>query len=411
MVLLFPGGACISNRLVNLILKGRVPYADMGRILFYLPTVTPWWFENIVVHMIRALTEAAEVHVLVPPLWRNTGILPEQLMGCPSLEKVNWHIADGEAHPSLRTSPTNPEEIVEFVRGIAPDHVVCRSADRDTPRHFPGKVHYLMEGGVAPFPLPPNWVWLADNLFDHGSMPDLARDQASDLSAWLAPAWDQLRASISAPANFLPSSTKEQPVALFLPLEYEHEENFFLIHRQGSTPNARLVSELSESLPGSVHLVLADHPLNRLHVDGSALRRTVANLSERVTLLDESVSSAAAASACDAMIVGDSKSFGLAAFWGKPLCRLSRFRSADWLGAYGNLGELLSDLGSGRARSPQTEDALVWTAYHLANNVFDPEAPECDAGSLIERLTHPVDPNRWAAGMMRADRAMTDLLQ
>lgn len=35
--------------------------AGVETILFYLPTVTPWWFDNIVVHLIRA-SPAAEVH-------------------------------------------------------------------------------------------------------------------------------------------------------------------------------------------------------------------------------------------------------------------------------------------------------------------------------------------------------------
>ena len=53
----------------------------MQRVLFYLPVVTPWWFDNIVVHLIRALGETTEVHVMVPRLWRNTGLGFEQLQG------------------------------------------------------------------------------------------------------------------------------------------------------------------------------------------------------------------------------------------------------------------------------------------------------------------------------------------
>ncbi len=42
-------------------------------VLFYLPVVTPWWFDNIVAPLIRAAASDARVSVLVPPLWRGTG--------------------------------------------------------------------------------------------------------------------------------------------------------------------------------------------------------------------------------------------------------------------------------------------------------------------------------------------------
>ncbi len=75
------------------------------RVLFYLPVVTPWWFDAIVAPLIRAAARDAHVSVMVPPLWRNTGIGPEQLAGCGDLDQVDWHILDGDDHPARRRRP------------------------------------------------------------------------------------------------------------------------------------------------------------------------------------------------------------------------------------------------------------------------------------------------------------------
>ena len=101
----------------------------MTRVLFYLPVVTPWWFDNIVAPLIRTLAVDSEVHILVAPLWRNTGIGPDQIAGCSAIPNLLWHIVDDPDHRSLRTSPTDPDGLVAFVRSIAPDYVFCRSAD------------------------------------------------------------------------------------------------------------------------------------------------------------------------------------------------------------------------------------------------------------------------------------------
>ena len=381
------------------------------RILFYLPAITPWWFEHILVPIIDALGRSAEVHVIAPEPWCGTGLGAEEIERWGDLAVIEWHLIGGPDHPSLRTQPRDPAPLIDFIHQIAPDHVICRSADRETPRNFPGRVHFLMEGGVAPLQLPPHWVWLADDLFDHGIMPPLGPEEERKLSAWLAPAWDRHRSSIEALGAALPAAGADNALNLLLPLEYEHEENFFLMHRPGPMANDQLVAELAANLPQHVRLVLTDHPLNHLHVDRQQLHRTVAEHSGRVTLLDSSISTAAAAQTCDGMIVGDSKSFGVAAFCGKPLYRSSRFRSADWLDPYSDLDTFVSDLGAGRARAPRSEDALVWAAYHLANNVFDPQAPDFAAETVIERLEAPVDEGRWAAGMARADQAFAELLQ
>ena len=81
----------------------------MAKILFYLPVVTPWWFDTIVAPMIAKLGAEAEIHVLAPEFWRNTGIGPNQLHTCASMPDIHWHIVEDDAHISLRTKPDDPE--------------------------------------------------------------------------------------------------------------------------------------------------------------------------------------------------------------------------------------------------------------------------------------------------------------
>ncbi len=60
-------------------LAGRPQRGRWMKIMFYLPVVTPWWFVNIITPLIRSAARDAEVFVLVPPRWRNTGIGPDEL--------------------------------------------------------------------------------------------------------------------------------------------------------------------------------------------------------------------------------------------------------------------------------------------------------------------------------------------
>ena len=80
----------------------RLSANTSARIMFYLPVVTPWWFEYIVVHLIRVMARAHETHVLIPPLWHNTGLGEGQLHLIQDLDHVQWHLLDGPDHPLLR---------------------------------------------------------------------------------------------------------------------------------------------------------------------------------------------------------------------------------------------------------------------------------------------------------------------
>ena len=108
------------------------------RVLFYLPIVTPWWFDNIVVHLIHVLARECEVHVMVPPSWRGTGISKAQAPHIEALPHVHWHLLNGDAHPQLRIDASEDSALLDSVASLAPDLTLCRSADLKTPARFPG---------------------------------------------------------------------------------------------------------------------------------------------------------------------------------------------------------------------------------------------------------------------------------
>lgn len=363
------------------------------RVLFYLPVVTPWWFDNIVEPLLRRLAPACDVLVVAPAPWRGTGIGARELARCADLPDVRWTILSGSDHPTLRTAPEAPELLLALVDAFAPDHVLCRSADVATPARFPGRVHYLMEGAVPPVPLPAHWIWFADAPFDHGVMPSFDARTAAALRGWIAPAWTRLRGA-AAESVRAPGDARR----ICLPLDYEHEENFFLAHRPVAGDNATFLQVIAAGLAPGFALDATNHPLNELHVDRTAIARCTAALAPRVTL---GTDTRAAIAAADGVIVTDSKAFALAALFGRPLCRLSAFATAGWLHADSDPVRFQAALAAGTARAPDPAAAQLWSAWHLSNNVVDPQDPALTADALLARLATPHDPARWAAGQAR----------
>ncbi|SFK00482.1 hypothetical protein SAMN03159338_2940 [Sphingomonas sp. NFR04] len=384
------------------------------RILFYLPMVTNWWFVHIVEPMLRRLGEAHDIHVLAPAPWRGTGIGPEELARCADLPDLRWYIMDGADHPSTRTAPEDAEGLIGFVRDLAPDVVLCRTADHETVRHFPGTVRLLMEGRYEPFAPPPRWILLTERPHDHGLLNEMTSDQADRLRAMLAPAWQRLQRSLApAPdergALFARLGIPEDRPLLLLPLECETEDNFFAMHRPGTKPNAALVRELSAQFGERCTLVVSNHPLNDAHVDAASLIEAVGDC-DNVVLLPPRIgmhpATLAMARLADGMLVGDSKTFALAAFFGVPMYRHSRFDSGAWMNAYATLEPFVADITAGTARRPDREAAQLWFAQYLLNDGFDPLAPEDD---LLARLARPFDPDRWEAALARLERTLPAL--
>lgn len=387
------------------------PRARGVRILFYLPVITQWWFDSIVEPLIRRLANAAEVHILAPVPWSGTGIGHHELARCADLPQLRWHIVDGEGHPTMRTDPADRAAIIDFVTSLAPDYVLCRSADCETVRGFPGVVRHIMEGGASPLAIPNDWVVLQEQPFDHGCMPALSSSERSELDRRIAPAWSHLL-GLAQPSRQMRKSFRawaglpvDRPI-LALPLEYEHEENFFPMHRVGATPNHRLVAELAARIDDSFFLAITNHPLNALHVDSAALEAEIASHGSRMRLLPGATpegenSTMLLAREAQGLLVGDSKVYSMAAFFGTPMLRRTRFETGGWLNAYSDPDTFLPAVASGDAVAAGREDARSWFAFHIANNLIDPKDPELTPAELLARMDRPVDSARWDAGFAR----------
>lgn len=376
-------------------------------VLFYLPVVTPWWFDTIVAPMIRVMARDVKVSVLVPPMWRNTGIGPGQLSACGDLEMVDWYILDGEDHPRLRTSAVDEEDLIALVRDIGADLTLCRSADLETPALFPGTVRFIMEGAAPPFVTSPATVWLPETLFDHGMMPPLEPALRARLDVAFQPLWDDahLRFGVADRDAFLARAGLPHGKRLIgLPLEYEHEEMFFGQHYSFPS-NIDLVNAIADQIDDDTVLAVTNHPLNEMHCDNAPLHAAIAARGGKVRMVPAIGAQGGAtmllARHCDGIVVGNSKSFGGCAFFGTPMLRLSRFRTGAWMHAYDAFAPFAAALRTGSAKAADPADALSWFALHLIDRVFEPGAPGLTAADILDRITRPIDEARWEAGLAR----------
>jgi len=223
--------------------------------MFYLPVVTPWWFTHIVFPLIKVMARDHEVHVLVPPLWRNTGIGPDQRGLIAQLPQVFWHLLDGPGHPNLRVDASEATDLIEVIRQINPQLTLCRSADIRTPQMFPGTVRYIMEAAAPPLATKPECVWLSPTLFDHGLMPEFCAEDAALLDELAAGLWTDLaRANPSTDRRaFLElHQIPSDKTIIGLPLEYEHKENFFDAHHRFANNSATVEHVLSRMRPAPI---------------------------------------------------------------------------------------------------------------------------------------------------------------
>jgi hypothetical protein len=409
-----PAATCISDGENSLAAPAR---AHRMKILFYLPVVTPWWFDCVIEPLIRTLATQHEVHVLAPQPWRGTGIGPRELERCTDLPGINWLIMDGPDHPSTRTVPEARADIIAFVQDLAPDYVLCRSADYETVQAFPGTVRLLMEGRLEPFAPPPYWTLLQSRPLDQGMLPDLSAEQRDTLATLIGPAWTALRARHAARPGDRESVFArcgipgDRPV-LLVPLEYEGEENFFAMHRVSAMPNARLVAELAEGVGPGFTLAVTNHPLNDLHVDSRELMATIDGIENAVLAppaINGLTATLALAKHVDGIILGDTKTYAAGAFFGKPMLRRTRFASGAWLRFHSDLDDFLPAIAAGNAVAPSEEDARLWFGFYLANEVIDPKAPDITPEQILAHMEQPLDDGRWEAGIERLRRALPDL--
>jgi hypothetical protein len=380
------------------------------KVLFYLPVVTPWWFQNIVEPLVRRVALIAEVHILVPEPWRSTGLGPSDIQRLADLP-IHWAVADGPDHPSLRTAPKDAAGLIDFVTQMAPDYVLCRSADFATARAFPGKVGFLMEVASAPFDVAANTTTITPSPFVNGALPELSSAESDRLQDLIAPLWSRMREhwKTTIPARediFRHAGIPSDKPVLMLPLEYEHEENFFSQHRVGPPGNRALVTRIAKLVTPGCTLVVTNHPLNTMHVGDHALIETIGKLGRRVVLAPSDIfgisPTLALAPHVEGMILGDSKAYTFGACFGTPMVRRSNFPSADWLRCETDFDRFVSDVRAGRARGPEENDARLWFAYHLANEAFLPRDPELTGAMILDRIDREVNLDRWEAGIGRA---------
>lgn len=374
------------------------------KILFYLPVVTPWWFGEIIAPMLRALHGVADLHVMVAPLWRNTGIEGAQLDAIADLDRINWHVVEADDPALFRTEAARIPGLLDRIAQIAPDITLARSADLATPGQFPGQLRYIMEGAAAPFDTDPRWVVLEEKPFAHGAMPadaaaigdlyanaldDLWRDAERRLAREPLAGW---RDHFGLPRN--------RPIVA-VPLQYEHEENFFLA-ASAFPRGVDMIAHLLDRLAPDVFLAITDHPLNRIHVDRSAIAALIDRHSERAVLCaaDKMPYGATGllAARTDAVLIDQSKSWSLAAFAGTPIMRIGNSGMASWL----NAAEPAAGAVTGRT-PPEKAAARRWFGWHLGARIVDPAALTLDR--LLAHLADTPDDAGIAANLSRLQNA------
>lgn len=374
------------------------------------------------------------MHVIVPPLWSPpdpayaqfaTGITAEQLQSCADLPDVRWHIVDDEDHLSLRTVPTAPEKLIDFVRAIDPDYTFCRGADVWTPNAFPGQVRFLMEGEFPP--LPPtvvpggarHWrtparacrriVMLGPRLYDHGIVPPLDTDQRASLLQQVAPAWHALcnwrsgqggsREAYLAQVG-LPTDRR----ILAVPLILDGPHSFFGELHSLEPSNLVLVEKLLSQLDQDFILALTAHPIQQAF-GGATVDRIAALDPDRIRIVRApgplGNATLSLIQHCDGTIITDSKVFPEAPSLGKPMLRVSRYASGAWMNVYDELALMQSDIRAGTARTAAPEETMLWYAFHYANDAFAANDPELMLADLIDRIERPLNPARWEANLSR----------
>ena len=348
------------------------------RILFYLPVVTPWWFSEMIAPMMRALHDEAEIHVLVGAMWRNTGIDAEHLNPLADLERINWHIVGEEGCEDFRTNGAAVPGLLDLVAEINPDLTLARSADTTTLEQFPGIVRFIMEGEQPPFTILPLCLIIEEKPFALGAMPAEALPLADRCVGAFTEVWDDSerfrRPSLRADWRTVLGVPRNRPV-LAVPLPYEHEENFFLMHSRFPTA-VDLMRHLLRTVDKDVFLAVSDHPLNRRFVDRKELDRLVLDNSERAALcqLDgvPGGTSGVLAVHADAVLVELSKSWSLAAHNGTPIVHIDGANPADWLNSTPLSDSRLRQWSANALSAADPVAARRYFSWHLGARVFDP---------------------------------------
>jgi len=376
----------------------------MARILFYLPNVTLWWFDNVVTPLARLLAAEHEVHIMVPPAWRGTGITADRLAPFADGPEIHWHILDGEDHPALRENGAADPEVRARVAAIDADYTLCRCADPEVIHAFPGTVRFLMEGAATPLANGGNPIIFTTRLFEHGAMPPLGEEQGAALDAAFADIWADYEAGLRAP---VPSWRAAAGIAagrkaVAVPLEYELEESFTVPHRLFAD-NLTLVDRVAAAFDDDVFLAFTNHPINEDHADNRAIEAKIAALGDRGALIRSHVPGIAAtdlvARDCDGAVLDLSKCYLVYAYFGVPMARPRGHATARWLNVETDLDAFAAAVRDGRATAPSPEMTRRWFACHIANSALDVANRRLDAGQVLDHIRRPLDPGRWEGNL------------
>ena len=389
------------------------------RVLFYLPGTTERYFLNVISTLVRKLAGMAEIHIAAPPETHDTGLTEQMLLSCADLPDIRWHVLDGEGYETLRMNPSDPQALVDYIRAIDPDYTFCRTADVTTPVLFPGKTRFIMEAGIPPVALRHNlgsMIMLdGPRLFDQGMMPALSEAQTDKLDRLFSAQWDHLQARFAQSEDAKQTYFKQVGLPLdrkvvVMPLNHQASNNIYLHQHSPIPSNEELVEMIAGQLDEDIVLALTLHPLN-LRADAlsdwtpDTIEAIVARLGDRARIVMSpgpmGSATTALAQYADGAILGDTKAYGLAAFFGKPILRVSRFSSGPWMNTYSDIKAFAEDVRSGAARGAESRDAMRFLAFHYANNVIAINDPSLTGDDLIARFDTPIDPARWDAGIAR----------
>ncbi len=380
------------------------------RILFYLPLARGWMLEHVIEPMIAKLAPLAEVHVMIPRQWIDTEAPLHDGHEADWRRRVQWHPIDqdratSDGKPSFALTP----RVLDQANEIGPDVSLCRSIDTSLPQILPGTVRYIMEASAPPFQLPTHWISLPPGIFDHGLIPDLPSALRQRLVEMISPAWQRVENDRTFdPSWRIRQNLPQDRQILAVPLEYDHPDNSFGIHRSVQ-PNSSLIMQLADRVDDRFFLAVTDHPLNIQFLDQpdlvDALEARCAKARLLSTDAQSDISTATLTQHSDGMIVGDSKSFSAAAFYGRPLLRVSKFATGSWLNAYDDITVFSKDLAAGKAAAASPEDAQLWFAHYLAVQSFAPSDADVTGSELLERLVGDLEPGRWSEMFERAIEA------
>lgn len=377
----------------------------MARILFYLPNVTTWWFDNIVARLMRLLATEHEIHVMVPPYWQGTGLLPEQLEPFAEGPEITWHILDADNNRALRNHGTDHAEVRELAAAIDPDYVLCRCADPEAIHAFPGTVRFITEGAAAPFLNTGNPVIFTTRVFEFGNLPPLTDDLAGRLESLFADIWADYEEELRAPAPPWRPLAGVDPdrTVVCVPLEYELAESFTVPHRLFED-NRTLVDRVDAAFDKDIFLAFTNHPVNERHADNSAIEARIAALGpERAALVRSPFPEVNAtdliACDCDGAVLDLSKSHLVFGYYGVPMVRPPGHATAPWLNMETDLDAFAAAVREGRAKPPCPDMLKRWFAFHIANSALDLTNPRLTAAEAFDFIRRPLNPDRWEANL------------